>query len=185
MSKDPLFAIARLEQLVENDIQDGRLRHMCLGVIRHPRFAIGFGSRLVSSHPHHNYPGGLAVHTCEVAHTAVAMQGDTWVMLKPVNEDVLITAAIFHDFMKILDYDEAGKETSYQKLIRHVSGSYAAFEKQASFCGIENHLREQIGHCILAHHGRKEWGSPIEPQTVEAQMLHFADMLSMGFGAGK
>lgn len=34
-------------------------------------------------------------------------------------------------------------------------------------------------------HGRKEWGSQIEPKTVEANILHFADMMSMQFGEGR
>jgi hypothetical protein len=41
-----------------------------------------------------------------------------------------------------------------------------------------------VEHAILAHHGWKEWGSPVEPQTVEVQILHFADMLSCQYGAG-
>ena len=39
-------------------------------------------------------------------------------------------------------------------------------------------LVNQVGHCILAHHGHKEWGSPVEPITTEARILHFADDLS-------
>jgi 3'-5' exoribonuclease len=40
-------------------------------------------------------------------------------------------------------------------------------------------------HCILSHHGRKDWGSPVEPATLEALVLHQADMLSAKFGATK
>jgi 3'-5' exoribonuclease len=31
-------------------------------------------------------------------------------------------------------------------------------------------------HAMLAHHGRKEWGAPVEPQTVEAWLVHLADL---------
>jgi 3'-5' exoribonuclease len=44
--------------------------------------------------------------------------------------------------------------------------------------GIDDNLRDDIGHMILSHHGRLEWNSPVEPQTVEAQILHFADYLN-------
>jgi 3'-5' exoribonuclease len=43
---------------------------------------------------------------------------------------------------------------------------------------LSEELKTSVGHCILAHHGRQEWGSPIEPQTVEAMIIHYADMLS-------
>jgi 3'-5' exoribonuclease len=36
---------------------------------------------------------------------------------------------------------------------------------------------------MLAHHGRKEWGSPVEPATNEAWILHAADMMSSREGA--
>jgi 3'-5' exoribonuclease len=42
----------------------------------------------------------------------------------------------------------------------------------------------RIEHAILAHHGRQEWGSPVEPVTAEAYILHYADMLSVRFGPG-
>jgi len=37
---------------------------------------------------------------------------------------------------------------------------------------------ERIEHLLLSHHGRKEWGSPVEPLTAEAFILHAADMMS-------
>jgi 3'-5' exoribonuclease len=32
-------------------------------------------------------------------------------------------------------------------------------------------------HCILSHHGRKEWGSPVVPATREAILIHQLDMI--------
>lgn len=44
--------------------------------------------------------------------------------------------------------------------------------------------RDAVIHCIHAHHGPvKEWGSPEAPRTIEALILHQADMLSAGYGA--
>jgi len=42
----------------------------------------------------------------------------------------------------------------------------------------------KVAHCILAHHGRPEWGSAITPQTPEALTLHWADCLSAFFENG-
>ena len=29
----------------------------------------------------------------------------------------------------------------------------------------------------MSHHGQKEWGSPVIPYTLEAQILHYADLI--------
>src|SRR5690606_9342382 len=33
----------------------------------------------------------------------------------------------------------------------------------------------RLEHIILSHHGKLEWGSPVTPQTIEANIVHFAD----------
>lgn len=37
-------------------------------------------------------------------------------------------------------------------------------------------LAEELCHCILAHHGELEFGSPKKPATMEALALHYADL---------
>jgi len=164
--------------LVTDRVTSLALRECCRYALGDPRFAKGYGSSVDTSHKHHAYSGGLVVHTAEVVTAAVSM-GET----VGADLDVLITAAIWHDFAKIHDYDEHGNGTKYRDLIRHVSGSFAEFTWYWDV--IEHPKYEEISHCILAHHGRKEWGSPVEPQTKEAACLHYADMLSMQFGAGR
>lgn len=170
--------LAQLEHYIDMCIESSGLRKCCTHVVKHPLFNFRQGS----SKRHHVYLGGLAAHTVEVV--GIAKQIALTCHLK-IDMDVLITAAIFHDYLKIRDYNEDGTKTIYHDQIRHVSGSYAYWVKIAEDQGISQELTDAIGHCILAHHGRKEWGSPIEPQTVEAQILHFADMLSMEYGLQK
>ena len=38
--------------------------------------------------------------------------------------------------------------------------------------------RIHLQHLILSHHGHREWGSPVEPSTPEAVLLHQADMMA-------
>ena len=40
-------------------------------------------------------------------------------------------------------------------------------------------LKLEAKHCILAHHGRREWGAPVVPATREAWCVHLADMSSV------
>jgi 3'-5' exoribonuclease len=158
-----------------------------------------------SGHKHHAYPGGLAVHTLEVLEKALSMNapggsGDRVNFLDSPSNQIIITAAIWHDFAKIHEYawPEARKvgaitlepdgtiiKTPYKKLIAHVAGSYAEFLNASRAVNLDPNLTEQIGHCILAHHGRLEWHSPVEPQTEEAYILHAADMWSSRFGPRK
>jgi 3'-5' exoribonuclease len=38
--------------------------------------------------------------------------------------------------------------------------------------------RDILLHLILSHHGRREFGSPVPPLTLEAEALHWADNAS-------
>ena len=44
--------------------------------------------------------------------------------------------------------------------------------------GVDPKDIDYIGHIMLSHHGRKEWGSPVLPGTTEAWAVHCADMMS-------
>jgi len=142
-----------------------------------------FRTQVGSCDHHHTYRGGLIVHTYEVASYALEMAK---AFGEAVDHDVLLTAAIWHDYMKIREYevDEAGKigKTPYRKLVRHVAGSHAEFLLAVVGTGLDPDIQMRIEHALLAHHGRQEWGSPVEPQTLESHLLHSADMISVRFG---
>jgi 3'-5' exoribonuclease len=150
-----------------------RFSGLCEVVTDSNRFRFSPGG---STH-HHAYPGGLLDHVAGVVRYCRAMNGPE------VDWEVLCTAAIWHDFHKIYEYawDEGEKKVNrlpYQKQIGHVVGSVIEFNHVAAGMGFDPGVRGQITHCMLAHHGRRDWGSPIEPTTKEAWILHSADMLS-------
>ena len=148
--------------------------YLCRHVVDSSTFQRAFGG----SEHHHNFEGGLLVHTAEVVRLCEAMAGPG------VDRTVLLTAAIWHDVGKIYEYEFANdgikiEKTLYQKRIGHVVGSYLEFREYLFPVGQYTAAQQEaIGHCMLAHHGRREWGSPVEPQTKEAYILHSADMLS-------
>lgn len=170
--------------IFEAELRPEKIKRLLLAPLRSQVFLHGYGSSVDTNHAHHAYPGGLAVHTAEVLENAIAMASAGDYLQKP-NLDVLVPAAILHDVAKWYDYDEQGKKTDHGRKIYHVAGSYEYFCRAARRVELDFELTQQISHCILSHHGRKEWGSPSEPQTVEAQILHFADYLSMSYGAGR
>lgn len=152
---------------------------------------------------HHHYEGGLATHTLEVIDCAlIASDG-----VMGVDRDVLIAASLWHDAAKILEYEiiqvlpsgeppegclrrgvnddriEYWQKASFYKQVGHISGSMAMFYAAARQQGnVPQETVDAVCHAVLAHHGRREWGSPVEPQTVEALLLHQADMLSAKYG---
>ena len=167
------------------------LRDTCYEVIDDHRF----GEAPASLSHHHAYTGGLAVHTLEVLRYL-----NPWTAAMKVNVDVLITAAVWHDYMKVREYvpfvpkgfaiptpqpDWMHNPDGFGLKIGHISAGATAFNKSADKYGLRHDLRDAVVHCILAHHGRREWGSPVEPQTVEALLLHQADLLSARFGETK
>ncbi len=148
---------------------------------------------------HHAYTGGLVVHTAEVLDGCLAQTA------ADADQSVLCAAAVLHDSMKVRDYEynfiDCGligmeilkdeehpggwRYTDYCKKIRHVAGSYARWVQLGVKYSLDQDFVDRVGHCILAHHGRKEWGSPVEPQTVEAYILNTADGLSAYYGPGR
>lgn len=132
---------------------------------------------------HHSWPGGLIEHTLQVAMAGMSISDQN----NRICKQTVIAAAIFHDFGKVWDYTRIQydldpalyfwKKSDHYHLIHHVVKSY---EKWMEFSmDIPEPMRTNVGHCILAHHGRKEWGSPVEPATQEAWAVHLADMISV------
>lgn len=152
-------------------IKEEALRNACSAALQ--SFMFDLIKKPAANKHHHNYIGGLLQHTAEVMTFAYnigyCLQCDL---------DVIIAASFFHDIMKIEEYTDEGNYTPYGTLIGHVVGSAECFRKFAEQNNVTREKIDAITHCILAHHGRKEWGSPVEPQSVEAAIVHEADMLS-------
>jgi 3'-5' exoribonuclease len=160
-----------------------KLRSLCIKVLENEDWLKGYGASVGTPHAHHAYPGGLVVHTAEVLENALRMANSE--ANQHADQNVITTAVVFHDVMKIADSDSEGKKTEYTKLIYHIAGSCIKFACWADDINLQEELVTKISHAILAHHGRKEWGSPVEPETIEALIVHQADLLSCRYGMGR
>lgn len=123
---------------------------------------------------HHSYMGGLLEHTIGVANICASYIP----LYKGVNSDILIAGALIHDIGKIYEF-EFGESIAYStkgNLLGHV---YMGAQKFQAECIKENnfpeHINNLITHIILSHHGILERGSPVEPKTLEAILVHKAD----------
>jgi len=161
-----------------------RCYELCLTVLDDEQFKNSPGG----VYHHHKEDGGLAQHTFEVVSLCISLSKNK--SLKRVDKDILLVAAVFHDYAKIYDYikDDDGDwiQSEYRDLVRNLSGSHAKFVMESSKAGMcpDCDWSIKVQHCILSHHGRNEWGSPVEPKSLEASILHYSDMLSSGYGVG-
>lgn len=123
---------------------------------------------------HHGFVGGLLQHTLSVVRLC-----DYYCKAYPLlKKDLLISAAICHDIGKVReislfpqnDYTEEG-----QFLGHIVIGSEMVAEKISKIDGFPVLLARELKHCILAHHGEYEFGSPKKPAIMEAVALSYAD----------
>ncbi len=123
---------------------------------------------------HHAFMGGLLEHTLSVA-TLCNFYCTRYPMLK---RDLLITAAICHDMGKVREYSAfpMNDYTDEGQLLGHiVMGVEMLGKKAAQIPGFPVTLENELKHCIVAHHGELEYGSPKKPALMEATALFFAD----------
>ena len=123
---------------------------------------------------HHGFVGGLLEHTLSVTRMC-----DYYTTVYPIlNRDLLLTAAICHDIGKTKElsgFPENDYTDEGQFLGHIVMGTEMVGEKIRSIEGFPVVLANELKHCIIAHHGEYEFGSPKKPAIVEAVALNFAD----------
>ncbi|MBP3808573.1 MAG: HD domain-containing protein [Eubacterium sp.] len=123
---------------------------------------------------HHSFIGGLLQHTLSVAQISDYVAGHYSI----INRDLLVTAAICHDIGKVNELSSFPENdyTDVGNLVGHiVMGVMMVRGKAAKIEGMSVDTLNKLVHCILAHHGKLEYGSPEKPKIIEALALSFAD----------
>lgn len=123
---------------------------------------------------HHGFVGGLLEHTLSVTKLC-----DYYCGAYPIlNRDLLLSAAMLHDIGKTkeLSLFPENDYTDDGQLLGHiVMGSEMISGKARQIQNFPKTMLAQLQHCILAHHGEYEFGSPKKPAIIEAAALNFAD----------
>ena len=123
---------------------------------------------------HHGFVGGLLEHTLSVTRFCDFMAKSYGIL----NRDLLITAAILHDIGKTkeLSLFPQNDYTDDGQLLGHiVIGTEMVSDKIRMIPGFPAVLASELKHCILAHHGEYEYGSPKKPALMEAMALNLGD----------
>ena len=123
---------------------------------------------------HHGFVGGLLEHTLSVTKLC-----DYYCSAYPIlKRDLLLTAAMCHDIGKTREISAfpANDYTDEGQLLGHIAmGSEMVGERARRIAGFPKKLENELKHCILAHHGELEYGSPKKPALAEAMALNLAD----------
>ena len=135
-----------------------------------------FANHSAAKAVHHAFIGGLLEHTVSVTRLCDYIAKNYPI----INRDLLLTAAMFHDVGKVQelskfpenDYTDAGQ------LLGHIYMGAEMLSKMIDdIPKFPEKLKNELLHCILAHHGELEYGSPKKPSLAEALALSMADNL--------
>ena len=170
-------------ELIKKDIkavENEQLKNLLESFFDDHKFVKDYAHSPSAMTHHHNYVGGNLEHTIGV----IRLCKNICEMYPGINKDLVVTGAILHDVGKLKEYKftAAIDKTEEGNFIGHiVIGDRWIREKIAELKsngkefdqGLENHLC----HLILSHHGKYEWGSPRMPKTIEACVIHQADLM--------
>ncbi len=151
------------------------LQRLLRAVLGDPKTYAAFVQAPAAKFFHHACLGGLLEHTLGVARLVLAASA----LYPEMNRDLALTLALLHDLGKIDAYDPLSFElTEEGNLWGHLYITAALVERALDGLeGFDAGLRRLVIHGLLAHHGKREHGSPVVPMTLEAIVTHHADML--------
>jgi 3'-5' exoribonuclease len=125
---------------------------------------------------HHAYRGGFLEHI-----TKMAEVGRLVARAYGADEDLVLAGVILHDIGKLQELAYEGGTGSYTRdgnLVGHIAlGLMLVRETVNGISGFPVELRAQVEHLVASHHGTREFGSPVEPKTIEAFILNSVDDL--------
>lgn len=142
-----------------------------------PAFRRRFEQCPASLSGHHARLGGLLQHTCEVAQLVLAIAA-----VKPeADRDLALAGALLHDIGKLEAYTWEGlfDTTVGGRVIGHtVLGARMLDRVGSAARSCHPEELDALHHLILSHHGRLEFGAPVLPLSLEAEILSHADLVS-------
>ena len=142
--------------------------------VKDEAFLTNFKKSSAAKSVHHGFVGGLLEHTLSVTKLS-AYFADNY---KILNKDLLVCAAMFHDIGKLEELSTFPENdyTDEGQLLGHIMiGAMEIAERIKTIDGFPVKLAHEMEHCILAHHGELEYGSPKKPALPEAVALSYAD----------
>ena len=178
----PERSIAGMRRLA-GSMTDGGLRGLVRAFLDDPNFVRRFAAAPAAKLHHHAYVGGLAEHTLSVMELCDQVARH----YADLDRDLLLAGAFCHDLGKIreLSVEPGFPYTEEGQLVGHIVLGHQMVVDRAREVGLSPERILDLGHLVLSHQGELEWGSPVEPRTLEALVLHFLDNLDSKIAAAR
>ncbi|NOT06706.1 MAG: HD domain-containing protein [Gemmatimonadales bacterium] len=163
---------------LRGEIKGPRLRAVLDLFYEDPEFRERYEQCPGSTIGHHAEIGGLLKHTSEVLAIAQAIA-----RAARADEDLVTAGVLLHDIGKLEAYrwDGAFEATELNALQGHVVlGAFMLDRtvRAASPSPCSDQELAILTHLVLSHHGKQEFGAPVPPLTLEAEVIHYADNAS-------
>jgi 3'-5' exoribonuclease len=177
-TEEDLDALVRRFREIQSEVLNPYLRELLCRIFDDEEFFERFKLAPAAKGFHQNYLGGLLEHTVRIAEMAQRIAP----LYRVIDVDLLVTGALVHDISKVEEFTTfpAIDYTDIGRMIGHIPLGYrfvlGKIEGMADFRdGFPEDLSMKLLHMILSHHGQQDWGSPVVPKIVEAQVLHYLD----------
>jgi 3'-5' exoribonuclease len=171
---DPELMFQQLQDIV-NKLDDVYIKELLTLVLSDTEIARRLKTWQAGKSIHHAYLSGLLEHILSCTQLAISLSAHY-----KVNKNYVVAGAILHDLCKIyelsdgvnVDYTEEGK------LVGHLVKSLEIIDRFSyKVKNFPYEMKLHLKHIMLAHHGHYEFGSPKEPMTSEAYLLHLIDLM--------
>jgi len=126
---------------------------------------------------HHSVRSGLLYHIVRMLRVAENLKN----VYTEINLSLLYAGVLIHDLAKIgeLESDELGF-SEYSKegqLLGHLLMGIRDIEIAGRELGISDEIILLLQHMVAGHHYEPEYGSPKKPMFLEAELLHYIDII--------
>ena len=157
------------------DITNPYLRRIVHNILK--KYQEAFFEFPAAKRHHHAFVGGLSFHTVSMLRLAKAIA----TQYTQINRSLLYSGVILHDIGKTMELTGAiGTEYTLKgNLLGHIVIIDEEITKACEELCIDENQEDVLllKHVVLAHHGKLEYGSPVRPQLLEAEVLHHIDLL--------
>lgn len=176
MVDDPMGLVKEIIETVKG-VPDDDIRSLLQKIIEDNKS--DFIKSPAAKSVHHHKIGGLALHICEMLRIAKALAD----IFPEINRSYLFAGVILHDIGKIreMSRNSIGLVDGYTtegKLLGHIIIGINYVDKIGRELNIPSEKITVLQHMILSHHNKPEHGSPKTPMCIEAEFLHYCDMIS-------
>lgn len=124
---------------------------------------------------HHAFESGLAYHTATMVRLADAISD----IYPELNKSLLFAGIMLHDLGKVIELSgpDNTEYTVRGNLIGHIALIDEEITKVLGELNIDDTKEDVtvLRHVVLSHHGFLEYGSPVRPRIMEAEIIHMID----------